>query len=217
MTGRNQAGFTLIEMLVALVLASMVATTLLLGYRTVISTWRRVSTKVDLGQQVDAAASRVSDVLAQAYPAETDDIGNRHVDFTGTASSIEFLAPLVESFGASVVARYRLHFDPDGALHLVSHLDFASTDQPDRTQADMVLLKDLSAGAFDYFGRDGHAGSASWHDQWSERGTLPELIRMRVAPRNPQLTPVAPIIVAPLLTAGASCAFDPIDGRCRIQ
>jgi general secretion pathway protein J len=216
---RAQAGFTLVEMLVALVLLGMLGATILLSYRTIVPSWRRVQARIDSDSEFDVAASRFKDLVSQSYPAVIGGPGTpRRIDFAGAPQRIEFLAPLVRRFGASVMARYALYQSSDATLRLTSQLDFASPDRdPGETKPEAVLLSGPTAVTFDYFGAEKPSSTPSWQPTWIDRRTLPLLVRMRFASPTRVSHKWPAVIVAPLVSASADCAFDPVDGKCRGQ
>jgi general secretion pathway protein J len=206
---RREDGFTLVEMLVSLTLLAIIGMVMLLGYETIASSWRRADARADMARSLARAEALLDRLLSRAYPAVTGDPGAQHVDFTGSAGRIEFLAPLPQRFGAAAIARYRLAATADGALRLsvVPDLDGAAAEQT-------TILDGLASVAIDYFGANPTNATPRWQSDWTSRKTLPELIRLRLTRRG-ALRATPEIIVAPRITASPDCAFDPRDGKCR--
>jgi general secretion pathway protein J len=214
----TQAGFTLVEMLVALTLLAMLGMLMLLGYQTVVPSWRRAEARSDTGRELGAAHDLLRDRLSRAYPAVIGEPGARHIDFEGTASALNFLAPLPQRSGAAAVARYAVHAAGDGTLRMSTGLDFHSDqDLTAAEPAETVLLDGLSLVRFTYFGSDTPSDPPQWHERWSGRKTLPELVRVHVERRDGQPFGWPDLVIAPLVTADDQCAFDPLDGKCRAQ
>jgi general secretion pathway protein J len=214
----DQAGFTLVEMLVALMLLATIAMLMLLGYQTVVPAWRRTEVRSDMAREFQIAHDFLRNHLSQAYPAVVGELGARNVDFQGSGNALEFLAPLPQGSGASVIARYRIYASSEGTLRISSWLGFGeraafSANEPSET----VILSDLSAAQFSYFGSDEASQAPHWQVSWSGRKTLPQLIKVHLARHDGRPPGWPDLVVAPLVTADSECTFDPADGKCRAQ
>jgi len=63
-----------------------------------------------------------------------------------------------------------------------------------------MLLADVAAVEFAYFGRDAENRRPAWHAEWHDRPALPVLVRMRIAFNDGRQSP--DLIVAPRLAQG---------------
>lgn len=192
MTGRAQSsstpsgqddGFTLIEVLVALALLSLLSLVLLASLRFAVAAWQRSSLYSEWADRTLVLQNQLRRFIGDAYPRYlTDDAGRGHVAFTGTASSLSFLAPTPVALGGTAHTRFALFVDErDGRADLVL------TSTPELVQGDAsalsskrLLLNDIRGLEIGYFGKVRSARQAAWHDAWSEQPTLPRLIRIRL-------------------------------------
>lgn len=165
---RRDAGFTLIELVVALGLAGLVSLLLLQGLRLTVSGTEQLSHRAD---QLDDRAS-VAALLRRVLETATSRPGG----FSGMPSRLSFLT-LAEDGGAGV---YRVDLALAGAgsrqeLVLTRHLavPFGAT-QNQRS----VLAHDVRGFALSYFGAAGPADQPRWHQRWVGFANLPLLVRI---------------------------------------
>jgi general secretion pathway protein J len=214
MTNSPVAGFTLVELLVGLTLLGFLSLLMLTGFETTAGAWRRADARGTAGRELQSAQDLLRDRLSQAYPAVVDaEPGGHTVDFSGGPDTIEFLAPLPARFGARIFVHYRLHFE-GGTLRLA----WSMTGKPDQDSdepAEATIIDDLSGIAISYFGLDDPADPPHWHDSWRGRKALPPLIRIRLNQQAGETAAWPDLLVAPLVSADASCVFDASDGACR--
>ena len=59
-----------------------------------------------------------------------------------------------------------------------------------------VVLTDVAGLRFGYYGRSASSPVASWHDGWTGRDRLPELVRVEVTAKDDQPWRLPPFVVA---------------------
>jgi general secretion pathway protein J len=201
----TQAGFTLVEVLVALAVLGVVLAGVAQGVRFGLSAWDRQSAMLSAYAELDAVDRTLRALLAQAgasrgggatgaasprrgnaprgsaapaaaaKPAIGDDMSSR---FVGAADSMSFDAVLpraVADIGRR--AQILLALEPDRRLVMRwrSPLTSATTGQP--LGGNATLLSGVSDVAFRYYGSLGQGQPAEWFERW-ESNTPPQLIRV---------------------------------------
>jgi general secretion pathway protein J len=170
---RNDAGFTLLEALVATTLTAMLAAVLFgsvsIGVRVMDSGTKRA----DAATQIALAQNFLRNHLAQAQPV-----------FEGRSDGIAFLerAPELPPIGLKRMS-VRAERTRDG-LRLVA--DWAA---PKAAVHQSLLLERLASIEFAYFGSDEPARAPTWRSEWRSSTAVPTLVRLRVgfgADRAPQ-------------------------------
>lgn len=217
MTRRSdgEAGFTLLELLVGLALFGLVSVALFHSLRFGLRAWERVESHSNGGDAVAEIQALLRRHLERAYPLWIEHAATPHVDFTGTADRIAFLAPAPQALIAGGLARLNLrvrHGNGRWRLELIA--------QPHPGDDGGGVLREILIGGLHslqiaYFGADEAEAPGQWQPLWRDRGALPRLIRIRAAfpPGDRRLWP--DLVVAPRLTADATCAYDPVTKFCR--
>lgn len=179
------AGYTLVELLVALTLLGFIAVFLSGTFRFGARAWDASEQAIDRIGQVDAVQNLLRRELSQAIllsfvraAAEPEAV------FAGTVDQVRFAAPLSihrEDAGLYVIELGVNDAASQGDLMLrwqVFRPDRSAGDPP--TADPVVLLRDVSGIRFAYFGRLGEEIDADWHTEWRDVAALPDLIRVDV-------------------------------------
>lgn len=182
----SEAGFTLIEMLVATVLLGLLIAGLFgalrLGTRATHAVDRRLDHSRQLALVYGYLRSRLDN--AQPFPTSSED-GHRIIWFDGTPEALEFvtMAPLQLTVGGFFVVRIEPRQSDDGIGGLattwrsVAQRNSAGVEP---TLPPSLLLERITAARFAYFGAGSSQDPPGWHDRWQETDHLPLMIRLRV-------------------------------------
>jgi len=212
----GEAGFTLVEMLVALALFSVLVTVLFSNVQFGLKAWNKTSASIE---QLDRAAM-VQDVLRRIvgglYPMANSENGAQPlVDFSGSRDGMSFLgnAPLV--MGGAGRFRYELvveRRDQQSNLVLNATPELAN----DRSlPAKTLLLSDIARVEFSYLGEAKGNQAGNWTDGWTRRSDTPRLVRIRVAFRSDNARAWPELLIAPRVLADVGCVYDSITMRCQ--
>jgi general secretion pathway protein J len=216
-TRRREAGFTLIEVLVALALFSLLSIALFGSMRYGIGAWTRTSTHVDQADHTMQVQAFLRHMIEDAYPLFiSDGPTHKYVDFRGTGSSLNFLTSVPIALATGGRSRLTLSVAP-----FADHVDLVATSKhelasrDDSTLTKTTLLSDLQSAEFSYFGRATSDKVAEWHDHWTDAAILPQLLRLQIRypAGDPRIWPE--LIIAPRITADVGCVHDPLTNGCR--
>jgi general secretion pathway protein J len=217
-TGARQAGFSLVEVLVALVLLSLLCTALFSSVRFGVTAWQRGGERSDQIHTSMLVQDLLRRLIGQAYPLVlSDGTGAGRVDFAGTAASLDFLAPVPVALASGGRARFRLAIERRGEgadLVLTSRPELAAGEAA-AEQSRKTLLARIETADFAYFGAFRSQSVGQWHENWAGELSLPALVRVRVsfARSDPRLWP--DLTIATRITADVSCEYDPLTKLCR--
>jgi general secretion pathway protein J len=206
----DDAGMTLVELLVVLAVLALLGGLMAAGLHTAASNWQHIARHNADREELEALHSLLRSVLSEIYPAKFDSSSRVLVQFDGQRDHLDFLAPLPQRFGAQDIVLYTLRFAPDGSMHLAWRLDrqSAGVDDPLPTAAD-ERIADCRDGFFSYYGQIDETGASQWSTSWQGQRKLPRLVRARFIWRGePQ-----ELVVAPLVT-GAFCSVASPDAAC---
>ena len=200
------AGFTLIEMLIALALIGLLTAALFGGLRFAARASDRANAAADHATDLATAYSFLQAQLgnAQPYPA-TADPKDQQILFDGAPDHIEVIttSPSRLAMGGF----FHLHLtvvDVGGELRLIAEWrEPPRKDEapPDSVLKPSILLDHLRGVGFAFFGTTDPESPSDWHDRWQGVSALPKMIRLRVEFADGWQVP--DLIVAPRLAAGA--------------
>jgi general secretion pathway protein J len=215
---KSEAGFTLVELLVALALFGLLSVALFGSIRFGMTAWLHGTARADQVGQTLQAQNLLRRLIEDAYPLFLPEVpSGGHVDFDGSRQSLELLAPT--PIARSTAGRSRFRFaterrDTTVDLVLTSSIELAWTEQgPPPISA--VVLAGVGDVEFSYFGATGSDRAPTWHEAWHGQSMLPELMRVRVRFADGDLRIWPELLIAPKITADVGCLYDPLTSRCR--
>jgi general secretion pathway protein J len=199
-------------------LLSLLSMALFSSVRFGVTAWQRGGERSDQIHTSMLVQDLLRRLIGQAYPLVlADGTGSGRVDFAGTSTSLDFLAPVPVALASGGRGRFKLAIErrADGSdLVLTSRPELAAGDAPaDLTRK--TLLATIATGEFAYFGVTQAQSPAEWHERWSGEMNLPALVRVRVrfARSDPRLWP--DLTIAPRISADVGCEYDPLTKLCR--
>ena len=193
---RRQAGFTLVELLVAMTLLAFLSVSLFGGLRFGARSWEVV---VDSSTERDDIASTqtfLRDRLAQLMlpspgrPRDSNEDRDLNEDgnFNGGPEQVEFIAPWLSALSLGGLYRFTLwHENEDiGDGRLMLRWQPADAD-PDALEAlgdlagQRVLLDGIAEFSLSYYGAEDEDTEPEWLDQWENPDAPPRLVRVQLA------------------------------------
>ena len=147
-----EAGFTLLELLVATALLGLLSVVLLGSTRFGIQVWARSESAIADSNQIRRVQTALSEELSRAYPLfVASGTPDAHIDFDGSADRLTFLSPDRALPGA--LARTSIFVESaesDTELVSTSKLELSADAASDKT----VLFRGVKALSLSYFGPD---------------------------------------------------------------
>ena len=216
---KNQAGFTLVEVLVSLVISASImaglttlASSVNLGWSSVA---RRLSAQEMVGNGLAIAAGDISRIERIA----DHELAEPAFRFRGEPSSMTFIIserPANSARGLYWIYLYTRKSSSGMALAR-ARAPFSTTSSTVSAVgwADEVILAE-GALSFDFSYRAGHSEREAWHRDWPERNSLPGLVRIQINDFNTGTEAYPPFVIA--LEVGAEAACGDIEGpRCTMR
>ncbi len=220
MKATRQAGFTLIELVVAMVLLGIMMLLLYSGLTFALRGW-------DAG---DANGRNIVDrrigenflrrELSEIFPMRWKDPMTLKFAFEGEAQRMKFVSSRpagVSLGGLSLVslevaqdsARKSRHLTMRRAMPDDEAKDFGPLDRAEPT----VLIADVESVAFAYFGSENDFTESKWTDTWTYAGRVPQMVRMRV--KTADGTALPEFMVRIMLGEEAGCLENSFQRLCR--
>jgi general secretion pathway protein J len=208
----KDAGFTLLELLVAITLLAFLSVGLVAGLRFGTEVWRKAETK-----NVDTGALRTAErvltaSIARIYPKFVSTVpGQGSIDFAGGQRSISFLST---ASATGHILRNRIEAVSDGhglALGIATVPELARGNAGATTQA---LLRRLASVEFGYYGTVRGTKGPAWYKIWQGQPVPPDLIRIRVTFASHGAAHWPELILQPRIAADASCIYDALTKFC---
>jgi general secretion pathway protein J len=220
MSVRASAGFTLVEVVLAMVLLALMMMLLYGGLNFALRSW-------DAG---DANGRRTADrrigenflrrELTETFPMRWKDPTTVKVAFAGETQSLRFASsrPAGISAGGLSLVSVQVEEDPvKRGRNLVMRRampdDAAKDFKPLDSAEPSILLAGVDSVAFAYFGSVNDFSEPQWTDTWPYPSRVPQMVRVRVKTDDGALLP--DMVVKVMLGEEAGCLENSFQRNCR--
>jgi len=188
------SGFTLLEVLVAMVIMAVIMTTafgaLRLGGRSWEAGIARASGNETFRTVADLLQRQVSQVIPMTWPDDTE----KRIAFEGTPNQLRFIAPAPQQYQQAGLFEYSLTAQRQGldtklVLFYIPFNPDAEVFQTLASQQQVLLVEGLESVVFDYYGSLTNIGThpttssepPRWHQRWdADAQNFPDLVRLRM-------------------------------------
>jgi general secretion pathway protein J len=217
---RAQSGFTLIELVLAIVLLGAMMTLLYSGLTFALRSW-------DAG---DANGRRAADrrigenflrrEVAELFPMRWKDPTTLRFAFDGGTERLRFVSsrPAGVSQGGLSLVGIGVEADPKGrSRNLVMRRATADPDAADFSALDAadptILVPGVDSVSFAYFGSESDFTDPRWTDRWTLPARMPAMIRMRAKAADGSFLP--DVVVRLMVGEEAGCFDAALQRGCR--
>jgi len=183
----GEAGFTLVELLVALALTAAIASFVVSGFHIVRRAWV-ISYDRESAEEVDAAATQLHGLLAKTMPVTTIDEVDRieRLLFDGRTDTITLVTLSEATAFQGGLMRVRMSWRdrpplPGRNAALVLHTAvFRANPRLVFESEPVVLFRDVVGFSLRYFGAPGLGKPPQWHSEWFGREQMPLAMLVQV-------------------------------------
>jgi general secretion pathway protein J len=192
----DTAGFTLLELLVAIVLMALLTTILLAAFRFEARQLDRQATRLSQSAEVPVAYSFLKAHLADARPLLPVNSRGTSIAFDGSSTGISFLGTAPESAPQGGLYLFTINVV---AAHLRASWQRFEGLLPaaDEGAGEAVLLDRVRRARVSYFGSSEPGANPQWHGEWRDLPYLPALVRLELDFVDGEQPPA--LVVAPRL------------------
>jgi len=203
--GDIDAGFTLLELMVAMTLLALLSLVLFGGLRFGRQAWSTAADGTLSMNAVRAFQDEIRTDIARAHPVFLADPQHPHIDFDGGPSQLMLLAPAHDGSGGLE----RLVIASDGDVTTIAgRVELANG--PAATY--LKSVKGIGSMHFAYFGQIKGETAPAWHEEWRKQTRLPLLIRITaVAAKGVTWSALA---ASPHIAADPTCTYNNATGFC---
>ncbi len=198
----GQAGFTLIEMLVAMTLLGLIVAVLAGALQGGLAGSERVDTQAERLNELRLAQAFIRRHVEAARPVSWTHDRRAVVAFEGRAEALDFVAVMPAWPARGGLYLVRLAFD-DGDLVMTRRItsgepsEFRYEDGVERR----VLARDVAGLSFAYFGTPADGRRAGWRDDWTGQYAMPELVSLALDYADPAAGRWPDLVMAPTIGA----------------
>lgn len=185
----NQQGFTLIEVLIAMTLLSIMVVLLFGSLKICAESWDRGESKMSQVNEIGVVYSFFQRQLTTAIPI-WDDFSvadEKTFSFHGDEHSMQFVGEFPASASRGGLQLFSIDLDDEKSGRQIVDTQINVTVKPFLPVLDdkglakeqVTLIKHVKALAFSYFGID-DTSELSWQTTWLERDSLPQMVKIHI-------------------------------------
>ncbi len=217
----RSAGFTLVELLVAMAVFGMTASMLLGGVFGLTKFQQKDVTSPLPHEAVISAQTILRERLSRIVGVLRADANTAQIDFQGGEAQLGFFAPVLPMHAPDAVERYRLLLTSSGDLILYSssglnrNIDLENLALSGWRQTRLLTgVRDIQIS---YFGSEPLGTDRIWQSRWTDRRDLPILVRIKLSLDGEDGNYWPDLIVRPRANVNLICRIDQFSQRCKGQ
>lgn len=220
-TSGRAAGFTLIEMVVAMTILGTMLMLLYSGLSFALRSWDAsdVNGRRTMDRRIGENFLRRE--IAELFPMRWKDPVTLKVAFEGDAKHMRFVSARPAGLAMGGLSLVSVDVADDAKNRRARNLvmrrampdDEAKDFGPLEKAEPSVLIEDVDSVEFAYFGSENDFAEPKWMDDWKYTTRVPQMIRLRVKTSDGTLLP--DIVVRTMLGEEAGCLENSFQRLCR--
>lgn len=186
----RQRGFTLLEMLIAFSLVSLLFLALFASFNTIGRSWDAADTRMNKTEDMRLISDFLRRQLAQAMVVRI--AGEKEAKvyaFEGTATSLRYAAPLqpLQHQGGVFLIELNIVAGKDAKTLEMLFAPY----RPELTWEDafaeaepVLIFEGLQAAEFEYFGAEAEGKDPDWTSDWEDKPRYPDMLKLTLADKE---------------------------------
>jgi len=190
-----QRGFTLIEVLIAMTLLSIMVVLLFSSLRICAQSWEQGENKITEVNEVAVVYNFFQRHLSSAIPLWNDfaasgaatENKDKTFSFQGKKQFLQFVSVFPASAGRSGMQLFSIRpqqQDGEQVIKVTLTPFFPVAEGEEWRQEEVVLLRHVSDFSLAYFGAADDGGVSRWQDEWLEKDVQPRLVKININTTN---------------------------------
>ncbi len=186
---KQNKGFTLIEVLIAMTLLSIMVVLLFTSLKICAQSWEQGEKKMSDVNEVAAVYNFFQRHLPSATPLWNDfsKTDERTFSFQGKKQSLEFVSTFPASAGKSGMQLFSLDLvqkNNEQIINVTITPFFPVTDGEEWKKEEAILLRHVEDFSLSYFGPAEEGTTSIWQEEWLTKNSQPQLIKININTKN---------------------------------
>jgi general secretion pathway protein J len=237
---RHATGFTLIEVLIAMTLLSLMVVLLFSSLRICAQSWEQGENKIAevnevavvynffqrhlssatplwndfiAGAEVDAANQPETGATADDSGADTENL-NKTFSFQGKKNALQFVSSFPASVGRAGMQLFSIEQrqeDKEQVIKVTLTPFFPAMEGEEWNQEEEILLRHVSDFELSYFGAVDNTDKYAWQDEWLKKDVHPQLVKISINTTDGVFWPEI-VIALKVAGAGTGANSEPLEG-----
>jgi len=208
---RSNRGFTLLELMVSFVIVALLALILGSALRVSMGAVERSERMVDSLERIRNSINIINSQVQSQLPITYEEDGERRYYFEGNKGYMRLSTnySIWNGEGGYVMVKYEVINDGSNRKTLVANENIIGIDEVRQTE----LFRGFDDIHFEYFYKGPTDEEGNWVEEWQEKTSLPERIRLNISYEGSDLSIVIPLRVT--ATIEGSILHPPLDPRLK--
>jgi general secretion pathway protein J len=181
-------GFTLIEVLLAMTLLSVMMTLLFVSLKICAESWEKGEKKIFEVSETAGVVNFFQRHLVMAKPLWNDFTEEERLfSFQGDSQSLQFVSSFPASAGRAGLQLFTVRLVNENRQKMIKVTItpfYPVTEGDEWLTEEETLIKGVTGFSVAYFGPEAGENESRWLDQWQERDRLPKLVRIKIDLEN---------------------------------
>jgi len=182
---KRQSGFTLLEVLVAFSLMSLLFLALFSSFKTGSKSWDAAEKRMQKTEDQRLILGWLRRQLQQTMVVRIQEDKGRVYAFSGNESHVRFAAPLLPFNDKGGVYLQELFIKRENGgkslyLKYAAYRPDTSWEEAFEETKPVLIYGDLKSVQFEYFGTDSAEDDPHWESEWEEKLVYPLLFRLKI-------------------------------------
>jgi general secretion pathway protein J len=181
-------GFTLMEVLIALTLLSIMVVLLFTSLKICADSWQKGESKIAEVDEIGVVYNFFPRHLSSARPLWNDFNEEEKIfSFQGKPQSLQFVSAFPASAGKSglqLISVFLQDEDQERVIKVVLTPFLPVPEGEELHKEEVTLIRHVSGLTLAYFGSEDGIVESTWQDQWLEKQVQPKLVKIKIDLEN---------------------------------